>query len=70
VSALQAGALISKLTEEKNSAIQQNHRLRQELVSEASYFIYAIVSQLYITNAVSSKIKDRELMPNDPPINA
>ncbi|GJN39632.1 hypothetical protein PR202_gb28763 [Eleusine coracana subsp. coracana] len=28
---LQAGALISKLTEEKNSAIQQNHRLRQEL---------------------------------------
>nr|CAB3482203.1 unnamed protein product [Digitaria exilis] len=28
---LEAGALISKLTEEKNSAIQQNHRLRQEL---------------------------------------
>nr|CAB3480058.1 unnamed protein product [Digitaria exilis] len=27
----EAGALISKLTEEKNSAIQQNHRLRQEL---------------------------------------
>ena len=40
MSALQAGALISKLTEEKNSAIQQNHRLRQELVSEASHFIY------------------------------
>jgi len=30
---LEAGALISKLTEEKNSAIQQNHRLRQELDS-------------------------------------
>ncbi|WVZ95015.1 hypothetical protein U9M48_040825 [Paspalum notatum var. saurae] len=29
----EAGALISKLTEEKNSAIQQNHRLRQELDS-------------------------------------
>jgi len=28
---LEAGALISKLTEEKNSVIQQNHRLRQEL---------------------------------------
>ncbi|KAL6840902.1 hypothetical protein ACP4OV_029428 [Aristida adscensionis] len=28
---VEAGALISKLTEEKNSAIQQNHRLRQEL---------------------------------------
>ncbi|TVU42844.1 hypothetical protein EJB05_09300 [Eragrostis curvula] len=27
----EAGALITKLTEEKNSAIQQNHRLRQEL---------------------------------------
>uniref|UniRef100_A0A804NMY8 MSP domain-containing protein n=1 Tax=Zea mays TaxID=4577 RepID=A0A804NMY8_MAIZE len=27
----EAGALVSKLTEEKNSAIQQNHRLRQEL---------------------------------------
>lgn len=28
---LEAGALISKLTEEKNSAIQQNHKIRQEL---------------------------------------
>ncbi|OEL19616.1 Vesicle-associated protein 1-2, partial [Dichanthelium oligosanthes] len=36
----EAGALISKLTEEKNSAIQQNHRLRQELVSEALDFIF------------------------------
>ncbi|KAL5230236.1 hypothetical protein ABZP36_029012 [Zizania latifolia] len=28
---LEAGALISKLAEEKNSAIQQNHKIRQEL---------------------------------------
>ncbi|KAL5220063.1 hypothetical protein ABZP36_024776 [Zizania latifolia] len=28
---LEPGALISKLTEEKNSAIQQNHKIRQEL---------------------------------------
>jgi hypothetical protein len=33
--ALQAGALISKLTEEKNSVSQQSNRLRQELVSGA-----------------------------------
>lgn len=29
---LQAKALISRLTEEKNNAIQQNNKLRQELV--------------------------------------
>jgi hypothetical protein len=37
---LQAGALISKLTEEKNSAIQQNHKIRQELVSTVSLIIF------------------------------
>ncbi|XP_031266409.1 pre-mRNA-processing protein 40C-like isoform X2 [Pistacia vera] len=32
--ALDARALISKLTEEKNNAIQQNNKLRQELVRD------------------------------------
>ena len=72
MSALQAGALISKLTEEKNSAIQQNHRLRQELVSEASHFIFLCycIADLYHECCNFRKKKDRELMSNDQPINA
>lgn len=31
---LQARALISKLTDEKNNAVQQNNKLRQDLVSD------------------------------------
>jgi hypothetical protein len=36
---LQARTLISKLTEEKNNAIQQNNKIRQELVSDYCNFI-------------------------------
>lgn len=44
VALLQARALISRLTEEKNNAIQQTSRLRQELVrihyTYAIYFLF------------------------------
>lgn len=37
---MQARALIAKLTEEKNSALQQNNKLRQELVRGMNGFYY------------------------------
>jgi hypothetical protein len=40
VTFLQAKALMSRLTEEKNNAIQQNNKLRQELVR--IYKIYVV----------------------------
>jgi hypothetical protein len=40
VTLLQAKALMSRLTEEKNNAIQQNNKLRQELVR--IYKIYVV----------------------------
>lgn len=44
VALLQARALISRLTDEKNNAIQQNSKLRQELVR--IYNIYVIFWQV------------------------
>lgn len=46
VALLQAKALISRLTEEKNNAIQQNNKLRQELVR--IYKLY-IVDNFYLS---------------------
>lgn len=50
VALLQARALISRLTEEKNNAIQQTSRLRQELVrNRHTYAIYFFVVERYYT---------------------
>ncbi|CAI0501540.1 unnamed protein product [Linum tenue] len=44
----EAKALISKLTEEKNNAMQQNNKLRQELVSQIIY--YSFLWYLFISS--------------------
>lgn len=45
---LQAKALILKLTEEKNSAIQQNSKLKQELVRALIKFIYWFLCHCFV----------------------
>lgn len=52
---LQGNALISKLTEEKNAAVQQNNKLRQELVRSPDVtFLLCVFCQFsYLPGSVS-----------------